>query len=152
MFTIHPFHSTPRLLFYMMLLLFTFISGSCKKDNSPGGGHANPGEDPLKPAADITTTLIVQVVDERGEPLSDVTITAHGASGISSHTGTYAFKDINVPGNRCVVLGEKEGYFEASRAETPEESGTTEIRLVMMSKTVMHILNAASGGKASLTN
>jgi hypothetical protein len=135
-----------------MLLAFTLLSGSCKKDNSPGGDNTNPGEDPLKPAADVTTTIIVQVVDERGEPLNNVSILAHGSSGTSSQTGTYEFRDINVPGNRCVVLAEKEGYFEASRAETPKENGIIDMRLVMMTKTTTHIINGSTGGKASLAN
>ncbi len=134
-----------------MLLALTLVSGSCKKDSSPGGNE-NPGEDPLKPAADVTTTIIVQVVDERGNALSNVSLMAHGSSGTSLQQGTYEFKDVDVPGNRCIVHAEKDGFFEASRAETPKENGATEMRLVMMSKPTTQIINATAGGKASLPN
>ncbi len=152
MFTIYPMHSTRRFVVYFLLFAFCLVSGSCKKDHSPGGGNPNTGEDPLKPAADITTTLIVQVVDENGHALNGVNISAHGESGTTSQAGTYEFINISVPGNRCVVLAEKDGYFEATRAETPAVKGNTQMRLVMMSKTTTHIISAAAGGKAALAN
>jgi hypothetical protein len=152
MFTNHPFYASRRLLFYLMLILISFMAGNCKKDASPGRSNSITGEDPLKTAADVTTTVIGTVVDEKGEPLSGVDIMVHGYSTTTSQLGTFELSDIDVPGNRCLVSCNKDGYFEGSRAEIPRKNGTTEIRIVLMTKATTHIINAASGGKAALAN
>ena len=152
MFRIHPFAASKRIILYLLLITISLLTGNCKKEKSPGGDKNDPVVDPLKPVAEVTTTVKGVVVDESGEPLSGVSISVHNESTFTSDLGFFELDGIQVPGNRCVVLSEKDGYFEASRAETPVKDRVTEMRLVMMRKTVTQIINGGSGGKASLTN
>ncbi len=137
---------------YLLILFFCTIFTGCKPDEedvAPVGGDV---EDPLSPAPDVRTTLSGIVLDEEGNPLAGVTVTAHGETTTTSAEGLFELENIQVPGNRCVISCEKENYFTGTRAEIPLRNAVTSVRIRLMSSATTHTIDAASGGTATLSN
>ena len=134
-------------MFFALIALCTVCSPD---DDHSGNGPS--GDDPLKPKPVVTTTISGVVVDEAGKPVSNTSISIMGESFTTDEDGGFLFQEIQVPGNRCVVSANKEGYFPAIRAHEPKENGTTDVRLVLMAKPVTHTFDANSGVNASIDN
>lgn len=109
-------------------------------------------EDPLKPLPVVTTSVHGTVVDETGAPLSNVEVTIQGEVSITNDQGGFSFREIQVPGNRCVVKATRNGYFPATRSHKPVKNGDYEVTLVMMNQPVTHHFDASTGIEASLDN
>lgn len=131
------------------MLCFTM---QCNPDEEHEGGNTPDQEDPLQPKPAITTSVMGVIIDEHGKPVADARVTVHGETAVTGADGSFMFRDIEVPGNRCVVHSSKEGYFSGIRALTPKENGQTETRIVLMGSPVTHSFDASSGGNAALTD
>ena len=127
-----------------LLIILIAIIG-CSEDGSitPNNPNNNGGN--------TTTTISGIVVNENNEPVSGVTVSAHGQTKTSGANGEFMFTDITVPANRLFVKAEKHGYYTATRGEQPKQ-GATVLKLTMMTKSITHTINSTSGGTANLTN
>jgi len=127
------------------LLIILIAAIGCSEDGSitPNNPNNNGGN--------TTTTISGIVVNENNEPISGVTVTAHGQTKTSGTNGEFMFTDITVPANRLFVKAEKMGYFTATRGEVPKQ-GATVLKLTMMPKSVTHTINSTSGGTVNLNN
>ena len=130
------------------ILCFTM---QCNPDDDDGRNTPDI-EDPLEPKPAVTTNVSGVVIDENGKPVAEVEVTVHGETALTGTDGTFIFKDIQVPGNRCVIQSRKDGYFSGIRALTPKENGQTETRIVLMGSPVTHTFEASTGGNAALTD
>ncbi|HAX48474.1 MAG TPA: hypothetical protein DCX92_05765, partial [Bacteroidetes bacterium] len=90
------------------LLIILIAAIGCSEDGSitPNNPNNNGGN--------TTTTISGIVVNENNEPISGVTVTAHGQTKTSGANGEFMFTDITVPANRLFVKAEKMGYFTAT--------------------------------------
>ncbi|HUP11788.1 MAG TPA: carboxypeptidase-like regulatory domain-containing protein, partial [Niastella sp.] len=151
-----PFRTNKQHWLYLLFLaLILFFASGCKKNDQGGDtdtGQQNPPTDPLKPTASVSTTVRGLVLDEEGHPVPGAAISIASYSATTSDAGAFELTNISVPGNRCVIVCEKEGYFKSIRAEEPLKDGTTETHLVLMNSNPTHTINASSGGKATLSN
>lgn len=131
------------------ILCFTM---RCTTDVDHDGTTPHHQQDPLKPRAAITTSVMGVIIDENGQPVKDAEVVVHGETALTGADGAFIFNEIEVPGNRCVVESRKEGYFPGIRALTPEEHGKTETRIVMMGSPVTHTFETSTGSNAILAN
>jgi hypothetical protein len=143
-------HNFMLLKLFFPALLFSFLLfTSCKKDDEKEGTFEI--DDPLKSQPEIQTNVNGTVLDEEGLPIQGVRVTVHGKTTTTSNTGSFSFKNITVPGNRCVVICEKDGYFPGVKAETSAKNNMS-FTLVMMTDEVTHTIQSSAGGAATLDN
>ncbi len=146
-----------RLLCAVLLGTVTLLSG-CKKDpepvtpGAPGPEAPAAGTDPLTPTANVTTSIAGTVFDEAGKPLKGVRVLISGQSALTTDEGTFLFKDVSVPGNRCVITAEKTGYFKGVTARVPLRDKLVRTRLILTSSSPTHTISGSTGGKATLSN
>ncbi|WP_225000305.1 carboxypeptidase-like regulatory domain-containing protein [Cesiribacter sp. SM1] len=133
-----------------VLAFFTALNG-CTDDDGDVAGPVVV-EDPLSPAPSVTTTLSGLVLDEEGNPLSGVRVTAHGETATTDAEGSFRLQDVQVPGNRCVISAGKEGYFTSVRAEVPRKEKETRVNVYLQRATTTHTIDAMAGGTATLAN
>ncbi len=126
------------------LLILLIAAIGCSEDGSIITNTPNNG-------GSTTTTISGIVVNENNQPLSGVTVTAHGQTKTSGANGEFMFTDITVPQNRLFVKAEKTGFYTATRGEQPK-TGATVVKITMMPKSVTHTINSTAGGSADLTN
>ena len=120
----------------------------CNPDDDHGGATPDHVEDPLEPKAAVTTSVMGVIVDENGEPVADAEVKVHGEAALTGADGTFLLRDIEVPGNRCVVQARKDGYFAGTRALAPNENAQTQTRIVMMASPVTSTFEAHTGTNA----
>jgi hypothetical protein len=137
--------------FLFVIALCVSLTG-CTDDEADGPDPVTPVEDPLSQAPAVTTTLRGIVLDEEGNPLPGATITAHGETATTDAEGLFRLQDVEVPGNRCVISCEKEGYFTSVRAEVPRKEKETTVNLYLQSSATTHTIDATAGGTATLAN
>ena len=135
----------------MVMVFLVCLTMRCNPDEESGGGKS-PDVDPLRPQPAVTTTVSGVIVDENGQPVEDAEIMVHGETAFTGRDGTFYLKNIQVPGNRCIVQSRKDGYFTGTRALTPDEHGKTETRIVLMANPVTHTFEASSGSTAALSD
>lgn len=109
--------------------------------------------DPQTPGGGSTTTTIAGIVlDENKQPISGATVTAHGNTMQTGSGGEFVFSNVTVPEGRLFVNVTKAGYFNATKGEIPRGGDITNLKIVMMQKTVTHTVNSTTGGSADLSN
>lgn len=128
--------------------IMAWLIAGCNRDEVHE--NFNPPEDPLEPKPVITTSVSGVVVDEHGKPVQNATVSILGETIQTNATGGFLFSQVEVPGNRCVVQAEHEGYFPASRAHKPLENTRTDVRLVLMESPVTHTFEIDAGINATV--
>lgn len=109
--------------------------------------------DPPPPGGGSTSTTIAGIVlDENKQPVAGATVTAHGSTMQTGAGGEFVFSNITVPDGRLFVNVTKAGYYNATKGEIPRSGDITNLKIVMMQKTVTHTVNSTTGGSADLTN
>jgi hypothetical protein len=125
--------------FVLQIVTVLLLCTSCKN------GIINP-HDPTSSVTTTTSTLNGFIVDERGLPMSDVVVTAHGRATRTDSTGAYVFVDLTVPSERACVFATKDGYYPAARAQWPAAQGTTHITFAMQRAAITAVLSSDLGG------
>ncbi|MBE2219151.1 MAG: carboxypeptidase regulatory-like domain-containing protein [Ignavibacteria bacterium] len=133
-----------KIVLFLNLVLIILSVVGCSEDGSIN--PTNPSNN-----GSVTTSISGIVVNENNEPISGVTVSAHGQVKTSGANGEFMFTDISVPQNRFFVKAEKSGYYSATRGDQPKSGGTV-VKLTMMPKSVTHTINSTSGGTADLGN
>jgi len=146
-------NKTNRFFFYLILFSALLAGGNCKKDSgAPKPTPVVTGEDPLKPAAEISTSVAGTIVDESGKPVAGVRVMVQNKEVLSTDAGSFFIDQVSVPGNRCVIRCKKEGFFEGTRAEIPVKDNITKTKIVLMSSAATQSISAGAGGKVTLNN
>lgn len=136
--------------FYLALLVLSvmLIIPGCNRDDEMRDRQKL--DDPLAPMPAVTTSVSGVVIDERGQPIEGAVVEVQGSVEVTGFDGTFLFDEIEVPGNRCVVSANKDGYFAGIRGLVPVKDAKTDTRIVLMEKKVTHNFTAASGIDAQL--
>jgi len=117
------------------------------------GGCSDTTVDPVvNGGGNVNTTVTGIVLDENKAPIAGATVTASGNSVQTGAGGEFIFNNISVPSGRMFVNVTASGYFNASRSEIPNSGNVTQLKIVMLTKTVTHTINSTAGGSADLSN
>lgn len=89
------------------------------------------------------------VTDRSGNPLSAVTVSAHGKTTTTSDDGTFSLSGGEMPADRIVVSFDRSGYFSAMVGAIPARSGTTNVKAVLVEREELGTVDADEGGAVS---
>ena len=136
-----------RYLAFLVFSLLVIVPG-CNRDDDMG--KRQKSTDLLAPLPAVTTTISGIVINESGQPVEGARVEVQGSVQVTGFDGTFIFDEIDVPGNRCVVSANKDGYFAGIRGLVPNRDAKTDTRIVLMEKELTHNFSAASGIDATL--
>lgn len=131
----------------LALLLVSVFFIQCNKELSYVGG-ADP--QPAVPAP-ITANLQGNVLNENGVPLAGVTVKSGSQTSITDARGYFRFNAASLDKSASYISAEMPGYFKGYRSFSAT-SGTNNILLKLLPKTLAGTVDAAAGGTVTLTN
>ena len=135
-----------------MLLFLAFSFFQCQKDLSYVG---EPDPIPVIPEAikpePITATLQGNILDENNQPAAGVSITVGTKTTNTNATGYFRIVSASLDKKSALVVAEKVGYFKGLRVFAAT-SGTNQMTIKLVKKTLAGTVGAASGGAVTLAN
>ena len=136
----------------LMLLFLAFSFFQCQKDLSYVG---EPDPIPVIPEAikpePITATLQGNILDENNQPAAGVSITVGTKTTNTNATGYFRIVSASLDKKSALVVAEKVGYFKGLRVFAAT-SGTNQVTIKLVKKTLAGTVGAASGGAVTLAN
>ncbi|MBL7747785.1 MAG: carboxypeptidase regulatory-like domain-containing protein [Chitinophagaceae bacterium] len=136
-----------RLLYPVLLVFLPVFAFNCQKEVSYDT-DLNPGG---KTAAPVKATVQGRVIDENGQPASNVSIKAGGKTATTDSRGYFRIIKTSLDKNASVVIAEKTGYFKAYRTFQATE-GANHVVIKLIKKTLAGSINSAAGGNVTLAN
>jgi hypothetical protein len=131
-------------LIFVSLFLF-----QCQKELSNVGG---PDITPNIVTADpISATVQGNVLDETGAPAAGVAISVGSQAATTDASGYFRIKNASLDKNASLVVAEKTGYFKGMRSFSAT-SGTNQVVIKLIKKSLAGTINGTSGGEVTLTN
>jgi hypothetical protein len=133
------------ILRFLTLALLSVIFFQCQKEVIDSFGTTPPvsGTDP------ITTALQGNVLDENSKPAMGVTVQVGNKTTTTNARGYFRIPAAALDKNASLVVAEKAGYFKAYRSFAAT-SGTNQVVIKLVKKTVSGTVDAASGGEVTL--
>ena len=113
--------------------------------NCGGGGGDSGGGESGNGNHIISGTVTDK--DERG--LKDVYVSAYGVSTTTNASGGFTLNQDSVPSDRLVVNFQRSGFYDASVGSQINPNGKTIIKVVMIEKRLVGVLDNKSGGSLS---
>lgn len=129
----------------LFIVIAIFVFHSCEKDDNDTSGYGND-----TPGTTVKTTLSGSISDENGQPVSGVTVSAHGQSTTTNSIGLFVFDNISVPKQRCIVKVVKNGFLNSSKALIPSDNNVTYFRMILMTPALSYSFNSATGSNTTL--
>ena len=131
------------IFFFVFVISSLIMYISC----SDSGTDPGPGGEET-----VTTTISGSVFDESNAPIVGAEIKSAGQTAVTNASGGFTFPGIKVPKSRFVVNVAKSGYFDGSFADAPKANGTSNIKVYLMTAGVTQVVDAGTGGEATLNN
>ena len=138
----------------LVLVIMAFSFFQCQKDLSYIGDPDPIPEVPVINKVDpepITANLQGNILDENGQPAAGVNITVGSKTTTTNSTGYFRILNAGLDKKTALVIAEKSGYFKGIRIFAAT-SGTNQIVIKLVKKTLAGTLTATTGGSASLAN
>lgn len=133
-----------RLIKAFAILVLTISFAACQKDLADIGGPDPIVGLPATPEP-ITARLQGTILDEAGVPAPGVSVKV-GTTVVTTDTrGYFRIQNASLDKKSSVVIAEKSGYFKAYRT-FGATSGTNQVVIKLIKKTIAGTVNAASGG------
>lgn len=129
-----------------MILAIGFYQ--CQRDLSYVGNPDNGI--PVTPDP-ITARLQGNVLDENSLPAAGVTITVGTQTATTDAKGYFRINNAPLDKKAALVTAEKAGYFKGYRVFSAT-SGTNQVVIKLVKKTLVGTINGTSGGEVSLSN
>jgi len=135
--------STLALILFVVSVLFY----QCQKEL----GHIGSPES--KPAVPSPITAVVQgnVLDENGQPAAGVMVKVGSQSAQTDAKGYFRIRNASLDKHSSLVTAEKAGYYKAYRT-FGATSGTNQVVIKLIPRTLTGTVDAASGGDVTLSN
>ena len=129
------------------MIFLSVLFFQCQKEVSYIGGP-----DPVIVAPEpITARLQGTVFNEAGQPAQNVTVKVGNQTAMTDARGYFRIMNAPLDKKSSVVTAEKSGYFKAYRTFSAT-SGTNQVVIKLVPKTLAGTIDAASGGNVTLTN
>jgi uncharacterized cupredoxin-like copper-binding protein len=136
-----------RHLFFLFIM--AIASFSCRKDT----------EDIIitdityqPPVIQVFGDVLVQVVDDAGNPVEGAGIRVGQATAQSGELGLYRFKDLTLNAAGTFVQVTASGYFPGSTRFFPRPNANNVVRIGLIPANIAGQVASASGGTVSLSN
>ena len=128
------------------LLLCSLLLVHCQKELSFTGSSDNPTI-----PAPLTATLQGNITDENDLPAAGVAITVGSLTAVTDAAGYFRIPGASLDQNTSLVTAAKAGYFKSCRVFSAT-SGTNQVYMKLLKKTLAATVSATSGGNATLSN
>jgi hypothetical protein len=133
---------------FISIVLCSVLFVQCQKEISYIG-TPDPGQ--VVPSNPITANLQGNVVDENGLAANNVSIKVGAKTASTDAKGYFRINDAPLDKNVALVTVEKTGYFKTFRCFSAT-SGTNQVVIKLIRKTLSGNVDAATGGEVSLSN
>ncbi len=133
---------------FVILVLSSILFFQCQKEISYIGS-SDQGQVALPNP--VRANLQGNVLDENGQPASNVVIKAGSEIAVTDTKGYFRINDAPLDKNAALVTAEKTGYFKAFRSFSAG-SGTNQVVIKLVKKTLSGIVTGTNGGEVSLSN
>ncbi|MFN0188416.1 MAG: carboxypeptidase-like regulatory domain-containing protein [Bacteroidia bacterium] len=120
------------------ILFALVLIGSCSKDE-------NNNDTPIN-VNTISISVMGQIVNESGQPLSNVQVSLGNKTSTTNNHGIYSLTGVSVSKNRAVIRSSLFGYWDCSKGFVPSTSGLNYCSLTMSTKSVTNNISGVSGG------
>jgi uncharacterized protein (TIGR02145 family) len=138
----------------LLLLSVLVLFSHCKKDSSNNDSTTseivnvqNKRLEKVVPDATTSAFLLGIVLDENGNPLSDVEVVTGDKSQITDSEGIFVFGEITLNKDYTVVSAQKTGFMKGFRTFSPTTGAINKVEIRLQSRGVAQNINAANGGE-----
>jgi hypothetical protein len=133
---------------FILILLFPFLFSNCSSDSGNGG---NSIDTPLNFGSEVSKNFSGQIVDENNNALPNVAITISNKTATTDVNGIFIINGATVHDKFAYITAKKAGYIDGSRSLIPT-SGINNVKITMLTGTVVGTVNSGSTGTISLPN
>ncbi len=130
-----------------MAVMACLLMFSCSTDNNIT--PARP--DIFDNSESVQATLVVEVVDESGNPVSDAVVSLGQETHLTGSDGLAFFVDAAMSLSSYVVVKHDE-FFHGSRRFYPSESAINSVRIVLLRSAPIGIIHSDTGGEVAVDN
>ncbi len=125
------------------LTLICFLS-SCFKDKEVFEEYPN---DPWGKQQKIELDVSGEIIDEAGQPVDNVQITANNKTAITDKNGVFVIKKSLQNPDFIYVKAEKKGFFNGAKAIRGTKNGVNFVKVVLLKQVKIATLKANVGGE-----
>jgi hypothetical protein len=133
---------------FILILFFPFLFSNCSSDSGNGG---NSIDTPLNFGSEVSKNFSGQIVDENNNALPNVAITISNKTATTDVNGIFIINGATVHDKFAYITAKKAGYIDGSRSLIPT-SGINNVKITMLTGTVVGTVNSGSTGTISLPN
>ena len=124
-------HLTKFILFALI-----FIASCSKDENNDTPSNSNG----------ITISVMGQIINESGQPLSNVQVSIGNKTSTTNTHGIYSFTGVSVLKNRAVIRTSRTGYWDCSKGFIPSKTDLNYCNLTMPVKSLSNTVSGTAGG------
>lgn len=139
-----------KLFYPLLLLIISFTSLQCKKNDGEGMINPDTGTDYTKPNP-ITASVHGNIVDENGNPAPGVVVKVGTQNATTDADGHFFIGDAALDKNTSMLVAEKAGYFKSIKSFAAT-AGVNYLRIKLIKKVMVSTVESATGGVATLTD
>ena len=131
-------------LIYFLGMILLLVS--CQRENIDEFGAPSQVD---RPNVTVQSSVVGFVIDENGEGISDAIVGLGAMSTTTNQLGLFSFDDVLMSQNSAYLQVEKDGFFAGSRKFSTEVDGRANVRIQMIEKELIDIVNTQAGGTVS---
>jgi uncharacterized protein (TIGR02145 family) len=133
----------------VILVVFTLVNCSSNDDKSNAG---NPNENFTENFGSVANRdFIGQVINENNQPIEGVEVKVGSVTKYTDAKGIFVIKNASVYEKFAYITAKKSGFINGSRTVVPN-SGSTTIKIMMLSATVVATISSGTPNEVSLIN
>ena len=147
-----PEKPTPMKNTLILAMAFLFaISIGCRKNNTNEPQKQTNQPIPVQPdlSVKITASVAGYVTDETNSPVVFAMVSAGDKQATTDQYGYFEIANASLPKTAAVVRVTKPGLFNGYRTFTPQGTRESLVRIQLLAKKEIGIVDAASGGSAA---
>ncbi|MBL0013384.1 MAG: hypothetical protein IPP30_06355 [Flavobacterium sp.] len=133
----------------VLFLVFTLVNCSSSENSSNTNVPTDNFTENFGNA--VNSDFIGQVIDESSQPIEGVEVKVGAVTKYTDAKGIFAIKDATVFEKFAYITAKKTGYINGSRTVVPN-SGSTTIKIVMLTATVQATISSGTQSEVPLSN
>ena len=133
----------------VILVVFTLVNCSSNDDKSSTG---NPSDSFAENFGSVANRdFIGQVINENNQPIEGVEVKVGSVTKYTDARGVFVVKNATVYEKFAYITAKKSGFINGSRTVVPN-SGSTTIKIIMLSATVVATISSGTPSEVPLSN
>jgi len=119
-------------------------------DDDPGMDIDNgTDEGMLDLGATIQRDFVGRIVDESGEPISDVNVNIGSENTVTNESGLFFISDADVLERQAYIISEKEGFLTSFKTTIPTE-GTNNVNIMLVAENIIETITTGTESTVEL--